>query len=319
MNHETILLQAGALTAGDRRARRLALIYSGAGFGISFLLTLINFILSRQIDGTGGLAGMGMRSLLSTLQMTLTVISTAVLPFWDMGFYAAALGISRHENVEDGRLLEGFRRFRQVFAFLLLRALFLSILAVVAFYGATMVYMLLPFGDRLLDAMEPVIMSLDPENPDLSALENLYGHLIPLYITAAVAALAFVAPAFYRLRLGEWYVVDTDLRGRQALRASARAMKGNRWELFKLDLQFWWYYLLQLLALAVAYLDLLLPALGVPLNADVAFFLFYTLSLAGQFLLGVFALPRIQVSYALYYNEKRLPLSGELSPKVTEG
>ena len=301
MDNKTIVLKAGALTVGDRQVRRLALIYSGVALGISFLLTLVNFLLSRQIDGTGGLAGIGSRTLLSTAQSVLTVISTAAMPFWDMGFYAAALDISRSKNVPDSRLLEGFYRFGRVLGFLILRALFLGILAMICFYGATTVYMISPLGDRLLDAMEPVIMAIDPANPDMSVLEGLMPSLVPLYAVAGLAALAFVVPAIYRLRLGHWYLMDTDISAKAALRASARTMKGRRWSLFQLDLQFWWYYALQVLAMAVAYLDMLLPGL----DGDVAFFVTYAVSLVLQFELSVLVMPKVQVAYALYYDNKK--------------
>lgn len=300
MDNKTIVLKAGALTVGDRQVRRLALIYSGVALGISFLLTLVNFLLSKEIAGTGGLSGIGTRTMLSTAQAVLTVLSTVALPFWDMGFYGAALDISRQKDCPDSRLLDGFYRFRQVLGFLLLQGLFLTLLAVICFYGATMVYMLLPFSDGLLDAMEPVIMNMDPENPDMAALSALIPHMIPLYVSAALATLAFVVPAAYRLRLGQWYVMDSGLGGRAALRASARTMKGQRWSLFRLDLQFWWYYALQVLAMAVAYADLLLPGL----DSDAGFFGCYIVSLGLQFALSVWVMPKVQVAYAIYYNEK---------------
>lgn len=301
MDNKTITLQAGALTVGNANLRRQALLYSAVALGVSFLLTAVNFMLSRQIEGTGGLAGMRMRTVLSSAQMLLTIASTVLLPFWDMGFYAVALDVSRHEQPETGRLLEGFYRFGRVLGFLLLHTLFLSLLAVVVFYGATMVYMLSPLGDRIFRAMEPIVQNLDPQNPDLTALESMLPHMIPLYITAGLAALAFVLPAAYRLRLGQWFLMDKELTGRQALQASSRVMKGKRWGLFKLDLQFWWYYLLQAVAMAVAYADTVIPGL----EGDLAFFGCYVVSLGLQFTLSVLVMPRVQVSYAIFYNNEK--------------
>lgn len=300
MDNRTIVRKAGALTVGDRQVRRVTWIYSAVALGVSFLLTVINFLLSKEIDGTAGLAGIGSRTMLSTAQALLTVASTVFMPFWDMGYYAAALDFSRERQAADNRLLEGFFRFGRVLGFLLLRGLFLGLLAVICFYGATTLYMISPLGDRLLDAMEPVIMAIDPANPDMSVLEGLMPSLVPLYAVAGLAALAFVVPAIYRLRLGHWYLMDKDISAKAALRASARVMRGKRWSLFLLDLRFWWYYALQVAALAVAYADLLLPGL----DGDVGFFACYIVSLLLQFALCLRVMPRVQVAYALYYKEK---------------
>ena len=301
MDNKTIVLRAGELTRHNENVRTIALIYSGVALGVSFLLTLVNFLLGRQIDGTSGLQGMDTRTMLSTAQAVLAVLSTVALPFWDMGFYAAALDFSREKPAQDSRLLEGFYRFGRVLAFLLLQVLFLTILAIICFYGATMLYILSPFSDSLFMKMESVLANMDPANPDMAAVESLLPSLLPLYAVAGLVALAVVVPAMYRLRLGQWYLMDKDIAAKAALRASARAMKRQCWSLFRLDLRFWWYYVLQVLALAVAYLDMLLPGL----DGDVAFFATYAVSLALQFGLSVLVMPKVQVAYALFYNEKK--------------
>ena len=48
------------------------------------------------------------------------------------------------------------------------------------------------------------------------------------------------------------------------------------------------------------YLDMLLPGL----DGDLGFFAVYAVSLLLQFGLSVLVMPRVQVAYALYYNEK---------------
>ena len=304
MDHKTIALQAGALTVGDRQVRRLALIYSGVAFGVSLLLTVINFLLARAMDSTGGLAGMGSRALLSTGQAVLTILITVAMPFWDMGFYGACLGIAKQEHVPDSRLLMGFHRFWQVLALLLKKTLFFLLLGMIGFYAGTAVYMFLPLSDGMLEALDPLILQMEAGevNVDMSVLTP---YLIPMYIIASVVALACMTPAFYRLRLAEWYLMDKPLTAKSALAASARTMKGKRWNLFLVDLQYWWYFALLAVAMAVAYADLLLPVMGVQMNPDLASFLTYLVSLLMQFILSVFVTPRVLVAYAVFYHERK--------------
>ena len=47
-------------------ARKLALLFTGAAVALSFLITLVGFLLTKQMEGTGGLSGIGLRTLLSS-------------------------------------------------------------------------------------------------------------------------------------------------------------------------------------------------------------------------------------------------------------
>ena len=84
-------------------------------------------------------------------------------------------------------------------------------------------------------------------------------------------------------------------------------MKGNKRRFLRLDLSFWWYYLLLFLASLLCYGDLVLAMLGVslPLSSSVSYFLFYALFLAAQFGIYWFCLSRVEVTYALAYDSLR--------------
>ena len=82
---------------------------------------------------------------------------------------------------------------------------------------------------------------------------------------------------------------------------------GRRLDIFKLDLSFWWFYVLDGLTLALCYGDLILGLMGIslPISADVSYFLFYVLYLAAQLGLYVFARNRVECTYAAGYDALR--------------
>ena len=83
--------------------------------------------------------------------------------------------------------------------------------------------------------------------------------------------------------------------------------KGNRWNLFRLDLSMWWYYAAMLVSAAIGYGDQLLPDLGVtlPFSDTVSCFLFPGVYLAMTFVIFYFLRNRVEVTYALAYDSLR--------------
>jgi hypothetical protein len=79
--------------------------------------------------------------------------------------------------------------------------------------------------------------------------------------------------------------------------------------MFRLDLSFWWYYLLHALLVAICYGDQLLPVLGIqlPWSKNVGFFLFYVVSLLCQLALYVAARNKVEATYVLAYDALRTP------------
>ena len=77
--------------------------------------------------------------------------------------------------------------------------------------------------------------------------------------------------------------------------------------LFKLDLSFWWYYALLLLASCVSYGDVILPMLGIqlPINETIGFYLFFFLYLVMLFAIYYFLRNGVEVAYAKAYDSIR--------------
>ena len=287
-------------------ARRLLLIHIGITLGLSAVLTLLDYIVETQIDNASGLSNLGIRSMLETAQTLLRVAHSIALPFWQMGYLFFTLKLSREETASAGTLLEGFRRFGPIIRYQLLSGLLIIGVIMVGTYLSTGIYLMTPFSNAFVEEMNTLLQS---GTEDMAALEEMLTaviskHIGPIVILFSVVCLAIGLPIYYRYRMASLALMDHPEKGAiHALRSSRKMMRGACLQLLKLDLSFWWFYLLEVLVAAVAYTDVFLPALGInlPLHDDVQYFLFYFLSLACQF--GIYWLYKnyVSVTYTKAY------------------
>lgn len=298
-DRQQLRARAGAaLSEAAYSPGKLALIHTGTAVALSLILTVLNYILSEQISGTGGLSGMGLRSVLSTAQTVLSILSIAVMPFWELGFVYAALRMARREQTEPGNLLQGFRRFGPALRLTLLQGLIYLAIVILCINISSGIFVMTPFSQPLLEVME----TMSAETVTMEALmAEASGALIPFYCIFAVLLAAIAIPVLYRFRLAQYLIVDEPKLGAlAALGTSHRLMRYNRWAMFRLDLSFWWFYALQLLSSVLAYGDVLASALGIrlPVSDNAAFFGFYVLHCVSQPLIAWrFASP-VAVTYA---------------------
>ena len=130
--------------------------------------------------------------------------------------------------------------------------------------------------------------------------------IAPVYVIFLLMFALLAIPLLYRYRMVSYVLIDNPaVGGLAALRRSSRMMKGNCMALFRLDLHLWWYYALSALAATVAYADTLAALLGIslPVSADVAYYLFFGVYLVAQAALYYFLSNRIEVTYALAYEQ----------------
>lgn len=284
-----ICQQARTLTGGS--TKKTVLNHTAIALGGSLLMTALNYLFSLQIADTGGLSGLGLRSLLSTAQALTELAVMVALPFWEIGLLYAALHWARGEQAGLPQLTQGFRRFGAVLGLKFLYGGIFLMLGMGLAYFSTTVFMLTPWAGSLMEIMKPIMdAAVTPEQvqtlltPEL--LAQMTDAMIPLFILfGAVYALVGV-PLFYRLRLSDFAVMD-GMRAGNAVTHSLRITRKNCWQLVKLDLRFWWFYCLQLLCLGVSVGDKLLPLMGVslPISADASFFLFALLGALCQLVL----------------------------------
>lgn len=275
--------------------RRLVLLHAGLAALLSLLVSGINFAMDSGIQNTGGLQGVGLRSILTTVQTLLTLAMTVLLPFWDLGYTRCAMTLARKAHTPDSTLLYGFRRFRPALRLLLLSYLLYALLGVACIYAGTTVLSFTPLANPVYELFlqaggDPT--ALDPQ--------QLTTAMLPLLLGGGAVFAVVAIPLSYRLRLSAYYMLDGS-GARQSLLQSARSMKGNCLALLRLDLGFWWYYAAQALLTVIGYGDLLLPHLGIQMNSTVAYFLFYVLSLAAQLGLFWWKQNSVSVTYAHAY------------------
>lgn len=278
---------------------KLVFIHTGCTMLLGIAVALVHFLLEMGMESAGGLGGMDRRAILSTAQTLLVFAQAILLPFWQFGHPYACLRIARDQDARPGDLLQGFRLLGPVVRLMLLEFALYFILTFAASQGAMVLFSFMPHSESLMALMESG--NIDPEAMmDPAFLRTLY----PYYIILAAAIPALIIPAFYRLRMAEFCLMDRPQEGAlRALIRSGRLMRGNCLALFKLDLSFWWFMVLELLIAALAYGDLILPALGVsfPWPVEVSYFGFYLLSLIAQLALYVCCKNRLGVSYAHVY------------------
>lgn len=244
-------------------ARRLVTLHAAVPAVLSLALTLLSYLLSVWIEDTGGLSGLGLRSVLETAQSVLQLLGTVFALFWSYGYIRATLRWTRGAQVRDGDLLYGFRRFAVILRAYLLQALVYFGVTLLASQVAALVFSMTPLSEPMTALLEQMMNDASFAPTDEQLLSAM-GSYLP-FVLGALAL--FLVPVFYRLRLMELVLMDVPERGAIfALRTSVRLTRKNLRRLLRLDLSLWWYYLLMLLTMPIYYADMLLPALGVDLG-----------------------------------------------------
>ena len=302
-----------ALANAKGDPKRILLVYLGIVTALSLGVAVLSVVLSNRIETTGGLSNMGIRSILSTAKSILPLLQSAILLGLEVGYCAVTLRIARGEEVSTDTLYGGFRCFLPMVGAALLQGAFYFGAALLCLYPSAYVFLMLPVSDKFHELFQPLMetsMSADGtlmiDEASMTALADAMQPM--LWILGAMFLLLFI-PMHYQFRMVIYRLVDqSHPRGIRAVRESKRLMRRNRFALFRLDLNFWWYYGLQLLVMAVCYADALLPLLGItlPWSDTVSYFLFLTLSLGLQFVVYYFFMNPVAVTYATAY-EALLP------------
>lgn len=307
-----------SLASNTGRPATAALIYAGVSCLLALAATGVSYFLNQQIAGTGGLSNMGLRSVLATADYILPFVQVIVSMGLGLGYCALALDMARNRPARPRTLLEGFYRFFPLLRSALLQgAIYLGI-SIGCVYLSSWIFMMLPASEAFYNVMEPYLSSMTVMDSGLviddATLMEAASTMTPMVLIFAVVFALAALPVYYQYRMVSYCLLDSDRPGAfAALRESRNMMRRNRLALVRLDLSFWWYYLLEALAILVCYGDMLLPMVGVtlPWSGTASYFLFYAVSLVLQFLVYYLFLNRVQVTYATAYEALRpRPQSG---------
>ena len=282
----------------------LVLIHTLAAVALALTVTILDLFLGDRIADTGGLGGLGLRSILSTIQSVLRLANMVLLPFWEVGYIYAAMNITRGKEAGPSSLLEGLRRWSVVLRSNLLQIILYFCTGMACYYVAMTVFLMTPMSGPLQTLVAPYLN--DPNallaDPALSAA--VMEASVPMFVIFLGVFAVLALPIVYHFRLVNYALLDNPKAGAfAALRRSKFLMHGDRFNLFRLDLSFWWFYAAQTLLSVICYGDVLLELLGVklPFSDTTGFFLFYILSLALQVTLYTFTRNRVAVTYVNAY------------------
>ena len=325
INYKQLRADANAAVAGfGKTAVKLIAVHAGISIGASFILSLISYALEIGISQTGGLSGIGTRALLETIQQFLQTMLTIALPFWSMGYVFSALQMTRGQSADSVNLLTGFRHMGPVLRSHILRLVVYFGLVMLGAQIACYIFLLTPAAKDFMVAMEDIMPAIESGEAiyyeDLLSNEAYMQAMLPALPYLLIGALIPLIPFLYRMRMMDYALMDDPRKGAfHAFSQSMRMTRKNCLAIFRLDLHFWWYYLLQVLTMVLCYGDVLLPMLGVELemNADMAVYLFYALALICEFGLFVWKKNEVTATYVLLYDTLRKPAIPEPKPSPT--
>ena len=293
--------------------KKLVLIHTAVAVGSFLLVNIINYLLSLQIAQTGGLSGIGLRSVLTTVQTLLDLAVSVALPFWELGLTFAALQWAKENSPTPKELTAGFYRIGPILRLHILRGALFFVVGIGVFNISYILFMLTPFANAFLAQLEPILSqaatSAQPETLITEDLLMAAGQtLAPLFILFGVIFAGVSVFLFYRIRFADFIIME-ERSALKALMKSVKLTKKRSLQLFKLDLSFWWFYLLQAATIALGYGDYILSAFGIPLpfSSEVRFLLFSAASLLLQGVLVWQYQGFVLTSFALAYQTLDTP------------
>ena len=297
---------ADALQAAPNDPKKLILLHSAAMLLLSLLLTVVDYLLEHAIADTGGLGGLGTRSVLSTVQSCLQLSQLILLPFWQIGYTYVTIKFARKEAAQPMDLCKGFFLFLPMLRLLLLQGLLYIGIGIAASNLGMILFSLTPWSAPFMSAAMDMMYGGGSAEDMSYAMEKMQETgAVPLVICSILVFIAIAVPFFYRFRMAQYLLLDGKETGAlAAMRTSGKLMRGNGIALFKLDLSFWWFYALDLLVTTICYADMLLAMLGItlPVDATFAFFATFVAYLAAQLALYWWRKNEVSTTYAYFYH-----------------
>lgn len=287
---------ANAALKAQPNVKQLALLHTGVSIAASLILSLAQYLTANAMQGLSGIGSLDRMATLQMIPVILQFLLTTLAPFWSFGILQVALQTSRGETPRADSLLAGFRSWGPLLRYMILMTITCFALMMACTWGISTVYMMTPFGMMLQEKMLPM---MEQAQTDPAAMETLAMAMIkelwPVYLLATLGSLVLIGLYFYRIRLAPYLIMEGEKRARYAIAKSRIAMHGHRLWWFKLDLSFWWYYGLQALAVALSYGNYLFG------NSDLAFWIFYILSLLAQLAIAWQFVGKVETAYAVAY------------------
>lgn len=281
--------------------KKVVLVYAGIVALSSLVVTVVQDLLDSQISQTGGIQNIGTRSMLTTADTVLTIAQLLLVMCLTLGYTGSMLRIARGQYASPNSLKAGGERIWVLLRTRLLQMLIMTAAAFALCFLVVNVCLLTPLSNRVIAVMGTV-----PAEELLSnglALIALYSAMLPIILIYLVALVPLLWYFSCTYRMVDYLLIDRPQLGAfGVMRESRRMMQGNMKMMLRVDLSFWWYYLLQALVSVLIYLNMVLAPFAIGLPPAVLYWGTVVLYLAADFALRYFFSNKVAVTYALFYD-----------------
>lgn len=281
--------------------KKVVLVYAGIVALSSLVVTVVQDLLDSQISQTGGIQNIGTRSMLTTADTVLTIAQLLLVMCLTLGYTGSMLRIARGQYASPSSLKSGGERIWVLLRTRLLQMLIMTAAAFALCFLVVNVCLLTPLSNRVIAVMGTV--SAEELLSNGLALIALYSAMLPIILIYLVALVPLLWYFSCTYRMVDYLLIDRPQLGAfGVLRESRRMMQGNMKMMFRVDLSFWWYYLLQALVSVLIYLNMVLAPFAIGLPPEVLYWGTVVLYLAADFALRYFFSNKVAVTYALFYD-----------------
>lgn len=281
--------------------KKVVLVYAGIVALSSLVVTVVQDLLDSQISQTGGIQNIGTRSMLTTADTVLTIAQLLLVMCLTLGYTGSMLRIARGQYASPNSLKAGGERIWVLLRTRLLQMLIMTAAAFALFFLVINVCLLTPLSNRVIAVMGTV--SAEELLSNGLALMGLYSAMLPIILIYLVALVPLLWYFSCTYRMVDYLLIDRPQLGAfGVLRESRRMMQGNMKMMLRVDLSFWWYYLLQALVSVLIYLNMVLALFAIGLPPEVLYWGTVVLYLAADFALRYFFSNKVAVTYALFYD-----------------
>lgn len=281
--------------------KKVVLVYAGIVALSSLAVTVVQDLLDSQISQTGGIQNIGTRSMLTTADTVLTIAQLLLVMCLTLGYTGSMLRIARGQYASPNSLKAGGERIWVLLRTRLLQMLIMTAAAFALCFLVVNVCLLTPLSNRVIAVMGTV--SAEELLSNGLALIALYSAMLPIILIYLVALVPLLWYFSCTYRMVDYLLIDRPQLGAfGVLRESRRMMQGNMKMMLRVDLSFWWYYLLQALVSVLVYLNMVLAPFAIGLPPAVLYWGTVVLYLAADFALRYFFSNKVAVTYALFYD-----------------
>lgn len=281
--------------------KKVVLVYAGIVALSSLVVTVVQDLLDSQISQTGGIQNIGTRSMLTTADTVLTIAQLLLVMCLTLGYTGSMLRIARGQYASPNSLKAGGERIWVLLRTRLLQMLIMTAAAFALCFLVINVCLLTPLSNRVIAVMGTV--SAEKLLSNGLALMGLYSAMLPIILIYLVALVPLLWYFSCTYRMVDYLLIDRPQLGAfGVLRESRRMMQGNMKMMLRVDLSFWWYYLLQALVSVLIYLNMVLALFAIGLPPEVLYWGTVVLYLAADFALRYFFSNKVAVTYALFYD-----------------